>query len=132
TRRRFTTRGASTSQRVATSGVLDRQRLADPGGRPALRGKRKTDPGALAALMLVRLVDLDADRMRAWLGPEVQIRPTQARLAFGALRAFVNWCADSTAYRGLGARGRVHQACREVDATEEGRQVGLPTAEQLP
>jgi integrase len=81
--------------------LLDHERLADPGGRPALRGNRKTDPGALAALMPVRLVDLDADRVRAWLGPEVQSRPTQARLAFGALRAFVNWCADSTAYRGL-------------------------------
>ena len=47
------------------------------------------------------LAELDAERLKGWLRDELAVRPTQARLAFGALRAFINWCADTPAYRGL-------------------------------
>ena len=37
--------------------------------------------------------------MRVWLEEEAARRPTHARLAFGLLRAFLNWCSDRPEYR---------------------------------
>lgn len=73
---------------------LDHERLAHPGGEPKKRGKGKTRPGALAALMPLKLIDITPERVKAWLRDEAAKRPTQARLAFGALRAFLTWCGD--------------------------------------
>jgi integrase len=50
-------------------------------------------------LLLLPLVKLDTDRVRAWLKEEASRRPTQARNAFVRLRAFLNWCADQPEYR---------------------------------
>jgi integrase len=47
--------------------------------------------------MPLKLRELDGDRVKLWLRGE-QRRPTQARIAFGALRAFVNWCSDQPDY----------------------------------
>ena len=60
-----------------------------------------TNAGPLASLMGCRMNGFDDERLKAWLRDEVAARPTQARLAFGALRAFVNWCADTPAYQGI-------------------------------
>lgn len=112
--------------------LLDHERLADPGGRKALRGDRVTDPGALAALMSVPLGKIDADAVRAWLTLETKTRPTQARLAFGALRACLNWLAESPTYRTL-----VHpDACTRRVSTEtlpkKGAKSDALQREQLP
>ncbi len=79
----------------------DHQNLARVGGKKAKRGNRKTVPGPLAALMPKRLADVTPETIQEWLKQETANRPTQARLAFGAFRAFLNWCEDAPAYKGL-------------------------------
>jgi integrase len=81
--------------------LADHTNLARTGGSPWKRGERMRNAGPLASLMGCRLSDLDAERVKSWLRDEVSARPTQTRLAFSALRAFVNWCADTPAYCGI-------------------------------
>lgn len=78
--------------------LADHMNIAQLGGAARKRGKGKTEPGALAALMPLRLEEVTTEQVKAWLRDETAKRPTQARLAFGALRAFLNWCADTPAY----------------------------------
>jgi integrase len=90
--------------RWSARSLLDHQRLSSAGGKPKTRGRKKgegdtTQPGALRPLLLLPLVKLDTDRVRAWLKEEASRRPTQARNAFVRLRAFLNWCADQPEYR---------------------------------
>ena len=82
----------------------DHATVSQTGGEPRTRGRRKgesdkTQPGALRSLLTLPLAKIDADRVRAWLKDEALTRPTHARLAFGLLRAFLNWCADRPEYR---------------------------------
>lgn len=85
--------------------LKDHENVAKEGGELRTRGRRRgesdrTQPGALRALLLLPLTQIDADRVRAWMKDEATRRPTHARLAFGLLRAFLNWCADRPEYRG--------------------------------
>lgn len=86
--------------------LLDHQLLASTGGKPAkTRGKgRKTEPGALSALMSLKMSELTKDRIRSWLKDESSTRATQAALAFRLLRAFLNWCDDQKDYGGIVAK----------------------------
>ena len=82
----------------------DHATVSKAGGEIRTRGRRagesdKTQPGALLPLLALPLAQIDADRVRAWLKDEALTRPTHARLAFGLLRAFLNWCADRPEYR---------------------------------
>ena len=82
----------------------DHLNVSKEGGEPRTRGRRKgesdvTLPGALRPLLLLPLARIDADRVRVWLEDEASHRPTHARLAYGLLRAFLNWCADRPEYR---------------------------------
>ena len=82
----------------------DHATVSQTGGEPRTRGRRKgesekTQPGALLPLLALPLAQIDADHVRAWLKDEALTRPTHARLAFGLLRAFLNWCADRPEYR---------------------------------
>ncbi|TXH39722.1 MAG: DUF4102 domain-containing protein [Burkholderiaceae bacterium] len=84
--------------------LADHLNVSKEGGEPRTRGRRKgesdkTLPGALRPLLALPLAQIDADRVRAWLDEEAPIRPTHARLAFGLLRAFLNWCGDRPEYR---------------------------------
>lgn len=77
--------------------------LAKPGGEPRTRGRRKgesdkTLPGPLHSLLALRLADLTADAVKAWMEPEAERAPTQTAQAYRALRAFVAWCADHPTY----------------------------------
>ncbi len=83
--------------------LADHKAAADPGGRPVLRGKGITSPGALAALMPLKLGQIDAERVKTWLRDEAAHRPTQASLAFRLLAAFLRWCSDTPKYRGVAA-----------------------------
>lgn len=78
--------------------LRDHQKLSQVGGVAAKRGKRLTKPGSLAALMPLRLSEVTAETVRAWLTDEVVSRPTQASLAYRLLRAFLNWCTDQPCY----------------------------------
>ncbi|MBK7423572.1 MAG: integrase family protein [Propionivibrio sp.] len=82
----------------------DHATVSQTGGEIRTRGRRKgeagiTQPGALVPLLALPLAKIDADQVRAWLRDEALTRPTHARLAFGLLRAFLNWCADRPEYR---------------------------------
>lgn len=59
--------------------------------------------GALAALMPLKLAEIDSEQVKAWLRSEAAVRPTQAALAFRLLRAFLNWCADTPKFRDIAA-----------------------------
>jgi len=79
----------------------DHLNLARLGGKKWQRGEGKTNAGPLAPLMPLPLRELNAKRLKAWLQRELAQRPTQTRLAFSALRAFVKWCAGEDAYPGI-------------------------------
>lgn len=87
----------------STRHTADHAALAQLGGVRTKRGGRLTGPGALASLMPMRLAELDATRVKSWLATETAHRPTQAALAYRLLRAFLNWCHDNSAYRGIAA-----------------------------
>jgi integrase len=79
----------------------DHVRHADLGGRPKKRGAGLTQPGPLAALRSVKLSDLTGATVATWLAQEAGVRPTTAALSYRLLRAFIRWCNDTDAYRGL-------------------------------
>lgn len=89
----------------SASHLADHVTVSKLGGEKRTRGRRKgepetTQPGALRSLLEHPLRQIDADRVRIWMQGEASKRPTHARLAFGLLRAFLNWCADHPEYRG--------------------------------
>jgi integrase len=79
----------------------DHVTLASAGGQPKKRGKGLTEPGPLAALMPLKLSDLNADRVGEWLADEAAQRPARVRLAFNLLRIFATWCESRGEYQGL-------------------------------
>lgn len=82
------------------------ERLVHRGGEPRVRAKVKvTVPGPLAALLDVRLSELTADRLAAWIEQENTSRPTVTALAFRMLRACINWCDEQPKYAGLVPEG---------------------------
>ncbi len=90
--------------RWSQSHIGDHATVSKEGGEPRTQGRRpgesdKTLPGILRPLLSLPLEQIDADRVRAWLQDESAKRPTHTRLAFGLLRAFLNWCADRPEYR---------------------------------
>lgn len=87
--------------RWSTRHYDDHVQLAHLGGEKRKRGKGKTIPGALAALMPLKLADLTPEIIKSWITKEAAQRSAQARLAFALIRAFVNWCEDQVNYKGL-------------------------------
>lgn len=79
----------------------DHENYAYLGGDDFKRGQGKRMPGVLAELMPLRLMDLNNDRLEAWLKKESQTRATSAAGAFRLLRAFFNWCKSQPRYAGL-------------------------------
>ena len=95
---------AAREAKWSASHRADHATVSKAGGEIRTRGRRSgesnlTLPGALVPLLALPLAQIDADRVRAWLKDEALTRPTHARLAFGLLRAFLNWCADRPEYR---------------------------------
>ena len=83
----------------------DHEAAIQAGGRPITRGGREgrteTVPGALHPLMGIKLKELSAEHIKAWLKIENINRPTKAALAFRLLRAFVAWCGEHPDYKGI-------------------------------
>ena len=50
-------------------------------------------------MLSLKLSDLDAGKVKAWLTSEVKKRPTQAESAFRKLRTFLAWCAEQPDYK---------------------------------
>ncbi len=74
------------------AGGVKRKRGTRPGE------SKKTRPGVLMPLMKMRLADVDAKAIAAWLGKEAMQAPTLAAHGFRALRAFLTWCAKHETY----------------------------------
>jgi integrase len=80
----------------------------------------KGTPAPLHALSAVRLIDLTAERVGAWLKAEAERRPTQAALAFRMLRAFINWSQFQDEYKDVvnsdacGKKGREYLPKKQV------------------
>lgn len=88
--------------------LLDHENVAAEGGRARKRGGGTTEPGPLAALMALKLQELDEVAVTTWMKKEADKRPTYAALAYRLLRAFVRWCSVTPRYRdatNLGAVG---------------------------
>jgi integrase len=95
---------ATRQAKWSASHRADHATVSKAGGEVRTRGRRSgesglTLPGALVPLLELPLGQIDADKVRQWLRDEAPKRPTHARLAFGLLRAFLNWCADRAEYR---------------------------------
>ncbi|MBA3755800.1 MAG: DUF4102 domain-containing protein, partial [Nitrosomonas sp.] len=80
--------------------------FAQAGGVKRKRGRRPnesetTRPGMLVPFMSLRLIDLDANIVSAWLKKEVAQAPTSAAKAFRFLRTFITWCTKNDEYSGI-------------------------------
>ena len=98
------------------------------GGVKRKRGTRpgestKTRPGVLVPLMKMRLADVDAKVIAAWLDKESKQAPTTAAQAFRALRAFLTWCAKHETYSAAVQAG----ACQSDDVKRK-----VPTVKTKP
>lgn len=90
--------------RWSKSHLADHETVSKAGGEKRTRGRRSgesdiTQPGILVPLLSLTLGEIDSEKVRSWLSDESTRRPTHARLAFGLLRAFLNWCGDQPEYR---------------------------------
>jgi integrase len=87
----------------------DHLRIARAGGEVAKRGikpnadgsKALTTPGPIYPLLALPLRDLTPPVVEAWAAQEAKTRPTQARLTWRCLKAFLNWCAEHPDYARL-------------------------------
>lgn len=77
----------------------DHLTFASEGGRQRRRGPGTTVAGPLHSLLARPLVEIDAEAVQAWVTRETKTRPARASLGFRLLRAFINWCGESDAYR---------------------------------
>lgn len=78
--------------------LRDHRRIMQVGGERRQRSPKLTEPGPLASLAGVRLVDLTPERIEGWAAREGQHRPTRARLALRLLKACLFWCAAHPVY----------------------------------
>jgi len=80
----------------------DHMDKAKAGGEPSKRrgankdAKTQSDP--LAALMPLRLKDLDTATIERWAATEGKSRPSSARLAWRLLTVFLSWCSEQPQY----------------------------------
>jgi integrase len=76
----------------------DHIKMVHKGGVQRKRSDKLTEPAPLSSLVDLRLVDITADKVNEWANVEASKRPTQARLAFRLLRAFLSWCMTHKVY----------------------------------
>ena len=79
--------------------IRDHQKIMQSGGEKRARSNKLTEPGSLASLATIRLVDLTPEMVTEWAKVEAVTRPTRARLALRLLRAFLNWCGRHSTYK---------------------------------
>jgi len=79
----------------------DHMRSMQPGGEKRARSSKLTEPGTLASLALIRLVDLTPEKMTEWAKVEGAKRPARARNARTLLSTFLNWCISHPAYSAI-------------------------------
>ncbi len=74
--------------------------LAARGGEIKKCGAGLTKPAPLASLMPLKLTELTAPTVAAWLRREVAKRATNAHQSFRLLKTFAKWADDQPAYAG--------------------------------
>jgi len=79
--------------------LSDHEEYARGGGTQRKRGIGNLKAGPLSALMPLKLKDLTAAKVGAWLDEETQTRPTMAALSYRLLRAFLRWSAGHEDYK---------------------------------
>lgn len=112
--------------------LKDHLKISKAGGEPRKRGKGNTQPGVLTPLLPVKLADIDSHTVGQWLQKEAKDRPTQARLAFALLRAFLNWCDDQPRFQGLASPDACSNRLAKQTLPRKGVKVDCLQREQLP
>jgi site-specific recombinase XerD len=112
--------------------LQDHIRIAQPGGQEMKRGNGKTKAGPLAPLMALKLSELTPEAVRTWARDEATKRGTQTRIAFDALRAFVNWCSDHPEYKGLASADAFASRIKRETLPRKGVKDDCLQREQLP
>lgn len=79
----------------------DHLKMMQTGGSQRKRHKSLTEPGALASLSSVRLVNMTTERVIEWARTEGEKRPGRARLAHRHLKAFLTWCSENATYKNI-------------------------------
>lgn len=90
---------AATKSQWGELHLRDHIRAMQPGGEKRTRSHKLTEPGTLASLAMVRLVDLTPKRVTEWAKVEGLKRPSRARNARTLLSTFLNWCAEHPTYK---------------------------------
>lgn len=70
----------------------DHERMVHLGGKERKRSSKLTEPGVLASMINMRLVDINPEFVSEWAKVEGAKRGGQARLAHRHLKAFFSWC----------------------------------------
>lgn len=112
--------------------LKDHLKISKAGGEPRKRGKGNTQPGVLTPLLSVKLADIDSHTVGQWLQKEAKDRPTQARLAFALLRAFLNWCDDQPRFQGLASPDACSNRLAKQTLPRKGVKADCLQREQLP
>jgi integrase len=76
----------------------DHVKMIHTGGVQRKRSKKLTEAAPLASLAKLKLVEITPAKVTEWANDEADRRPTQARLAFRLLRAFLSWCNKHETY----------------------------------
>lgn len=76
----------------------DHMRAMQAGGEKRTRSNKLTEPGTLASLAAIRLVDITNERLIAWAKIEGAKRPARSRNARTLLSTFLNWCIAHPVY----------------------------------
>ena len=76
----------------------DHIKMIHAGGVQRKRSDKLTEAAPLASLAKLRLLDITPAKVTEWANTESERRPTQARLAFRLLRAFLSWCKNHETY----------------------------------
>lgn len=92
----------------------DHKKMTHEGGAIRTRSKKPTEPGALASLTKLRLIEITEESVISWAKQEGARRGGQARLAHRQLKAFLSWCTEHKVYKFvLAGNPAAHKSVRE-------------------
>lgn len=110
----------------------DHVEMMRPGGEKRTRSSQLTEPGVLASLANVRLIDLTTERIQQWATKESETRSGRARIGFRLLKAFLMWCSEQPEFREIVTYNPTkNKRTREILGKPETNEVVLQR-EQLP
>ncbi len=81
--------------------MQDHVNLAQAGGKERKHGDALTVAGVLRPVLEMRMSDISAKVLAAWVVTEAERRPNNTRQGFELFRAFWRWCAAREEYAGI-------------------------------